>query len=126
MRNITIKMYKDQTGKMVTSTVADKKLYQRFIEDMQPGQELEVHFSYVLDNGTYAQLSKLHVSIREIANYTGHSFDDVKALVKARAGFSFTTANSDITKSFSDMSKEELSSCIEETMRMGTELGLLL
>jgi hypothetical protein len=126
MRTLTIKMYKNAEGNMIFKTESDKKIYDEYIKNLQPDEELEVHFSKIKDNGTYAQLSKLHVSIREIANHTGHTVDEVKDLVKTRAGFSWNNDTDDIEKSFSVMSKEELSLCIQETMNMGMELGLLL
>lgn len=126
MRTLTIKMYKNAEGTMVFKNTSDKKIYDEYIKNLQPDEELEVHFSKIKDNGTYAQLSKLHVSIREISNHTGHTVDEVKDLVKARAGFSWSTDADDVEKSFSKMSKEELSLCIQETMNMGMELGLLL
>lgn len=119
-------MYKNAEGNMIFKTQSDKKIYDEYVKNLQPDEELEVHFSKIKDNGTYAQLSKLHVSIREIANHTGHTVDEVKDLVKARAGFSWSNDTDDIEKSFSVMSKEELSLCIQETMNIGMELGLLL
>jgi hypothetical protein len=126
MRTLTIKMYKNAEGKVIFKTQSDKKIYDEYIKNLQPEEELEVHFSKIKDNGTYAQLSKLHVSIREIANHTGHTVDEIKDLIKERSGFSWNDNSDDVQKSFSVMSKEELSLCIEETMNLGMELGLLL
>ena len=126
MRTLTIKMYKNAEGNVIFKTQSDKKIYDEYMKNLQPEEELEVHFSKIKDNGTYAQLSKLHVSIREIANHTGHTVDEIKDLIKQRAGFSWNDQTDDVQKSFSVMSKEELSLCIEETMNLGMELGLLL
>ena len=126
MKSLTIKMHIDKEGRLVTSTPTEKKLYERYMGELNPGDQVEVHFSLLKDDGTYPQISKIHVSIREIAKETGHTFDEIKDIIKQRAGFIQQSSEGVSVKSFADMSKEELSSCIEEIMRLGSELGLLL
>ena len=126
MKSLTIKMHIDKTGRLVTSTPTDNKLYDRYMNELNPGDQVEVHFALSKDDGTYPQISKIHVSIREIAQDTGHTFDEIKNVIKQRAGFIQQSSDGVSIKSFADMSKQELSTCIEEVMRLGSELGLLL
>ncbi len=60
--------------------------------------------------------------IRELANYTGDSFEDMKLQVKLRAGL--CTNNN--CKSFSDCSKEELAMAIQASIEIGDLVGFNL
>lgn len=110
-------------GKLVYASAADEKLYKLFVDNLMPGQTAEVFFDANKDDGTLAQLAKIHKCIREIAKETGNDFEDIKDLIKVRAGFCFKK-NIDgeiITKckSFGKASKEDLAFVIEALIKLG-------
>jgi hypothetical protein len=74
------------------------------------------------DDKTAGQLAKVHALIREISNSTGHTFEEIKAIIKERAGLS-TSSN---LKSFADCSKKEMCEAIEQCIVLGNELGIYL
>jgi hypothetical protein len=68
-----------------------------------------------VDNGTLAQIAKIHACIRELAIELGYTFDDMKAEVKRRNGMLIN----DKCKSFADCSKEELALVIQSIIQIG-------
>ena len=86
-----------------------------FIKGLQEGETVVITYEVQTADHSYAQLSKLHKCIRELANYTGDSFEDMKLQVKLRAGL----CTDDSCKSFSDCSKEELSMAIQAVIEIG-------
>jgi len=71
-------------------------------------------------------VNKLHATIREISNYTGQDFEDVKLYVKQKAGFIIISSEGGDVKSFGDMNRDELSACIQAAVTLGEQLGLSL
>ena len=70
----------------------------------------------------------MHAACREIAVFTGHNFEDIKLLVKEKAGLIIKN-NSDgetttIIKSFGDCSKEEMSQAIQVTEELCADMGI--
>jgi hypothetical protein len=86
-----------------------------FIKGLQEGETVVITYEVQTADHSYAQLSKLHKCIRELANYTGDSFEDMKLQVKLRAGL----CTDDSCKSFSECSKEELSMAIQAAIEIG-------
>lgn len=124
----TTTLIKSDEGKMVYVTGADEKLYKLFVDGLAPGQSAEVFFDANKDDGTLAQLAKIHKCIREIAKETGNDFEDIKDLIKVRSGFCFKK-NIDgeiITKckSFGKASKEDLAFVIEALVKLGDMCGI--
>ena len=76
------------------------------------------------DDHSYAQVSKVHASIRELAVYTGEDFEKMKENVKIEMGL-FEPGN-DKLKSFGDYSKKELSEAIRIVVKWGDMVGLNL
>lgn len=113
---------KKENGKLVHKEGSDGSLYKIFVEALEEGQTVEVFFDAHVDNGTYAQLSKLKVSIRELATESGHSFEEMQTMVKAKAGLCWD----DYCKSFSVCSIEELSLAIQAAIEIGDHLNLNL
>lgn len=114
--------------KMVYLIPADEKLYRLFVDHLMPGQTAEVFFDANKDDGTLAQLAKIHKCIREIAKETGNDFEDIKDLIKLRAGFCFkkNVDGETITKckSFGKASKEDLAFVIEALIKLGDLVGV--
>ena len=93
-----------------------------FVKGLQDGDTVLITYEVQTADHSYAQLSKLHKCIRELANYTGDTFEDMKLQVKLRAGLCTDTN----CKSFSECSKEELSMAIQATMEIGELVGFSL
>jgi len=105
-----------------------KELYRRFTGALQEGQKVEVFLDVNIDDGTLAQLAKIHKCIREIASETGSSFDDMKIRIKKEAGLcirkEFEGESFMICKSFADCSKAELALVIEAIIQRGDYLNI--
>jgi hypothetical protein len=86
-----------------------------FIKGLDDGDIVTITYEVNTDDASYAQISKVHKHIRELAQYTGDSFEDMKLQVKLRAGLCTDTN----CKSFSDCSKEELSMAIQASIEIG-------
>ena len=112
-------MKKEEAG-LKPASLAYKSLYKEFLSNLEPDTVVEVTFVPVTAEGTRAQVNKLHATIREISNYTGQDFDYIKLYIKDKAGY--VVAGEE--KSFGDMSKEELSTCIQVAVRLADDLGL--
>ena len=121
--SFTLKMKKGDAG-LVPISLAYKSLYKEFINNLEKDVVVEVTMIPITSQGTRAQINKLHAIIREISNYTGHDFDDIKLYVKEKAGFITVSSESDEVKSFGDMNKEELSACIQAAVNLADSLGI--
>jgi hypothetical protein len=93
-----------------------------FLQQIPEGSKVTVTYEIVQDNGSYAQMSKLHKCIRELAEYSGNTLDEMKMYVKEETGL----IEGDSHKSFADCSKEELSLAIETCISIGEKIGFPL
>ena len=112
-----------KNGKLEYNIKAQQNIYNQFVEDLPEGAKVEIFVSVSGDNGTNAQIAKIHVSIRQLANDIGYSFSEMKLLVKRKAGLCFNKNGTEYCKSFGDCSKEELNSVIQEIIELGDEVG---
>ena len=96
--------------------------FKLFLLEIQEGEIFDLTYESINCDHSYAQLSKVHKLVRELAGYTGMSFDDVKDEVKKRAGLYTDSA----LKSFADCSKEELSFAIQACIGIGDDVGFNL
>ncbi len=110
-------------GKLVYNIKTQEKIYNTFVDELPEGAKVEIFVSVSGDNGTNAQIAKIHVSIRQLANEVGYSFSEMKLQIKRRSGLCFNKNGSEYCKSFGDCSKEELNSVIQEIIELGDELG---
>ena len=110
-------------GKLEYNIKAQETIYNKFVEDLPEGAKVEIFVSISGDNGTNAQIAKIHVSIRQLANDLGYSFSEMKLLIKRKAGLCFNKNGTEYCKSFGDCSKEELNSVIQEIIELGDEVG---
>ena len=110
-------------GKLEYNVKAQEIIYNKFVEDLPEGAKVEIFISISGDNGTNAQIAKIHVSIRQLANDLGYSFSEMKLLIKRKAGLCFNKNGTEYCKSFGDCSKEELNSVIQEIIELGDEVG---
>ena len=110
-------------GKLEYNIKAQENIYNKFVEDLPEGAKVEIFVSISGDNGTNAQIAKVHVSIRQLANDLGYAFSEMKLLIKRKAGLCFNKNGTEYCKSFGDCSKEELNSVIQEIIELGDEVG---
>ena len=110
-------------GKLEYNIKAQERIYEQFVKDLPEGAKVQIFVSVTGDNGTNAQIAKIHVSIRQLANDLGYSFSEMKLLVKRKAGLCFNKNGTEYCKSFGDCSKEELNSVIQEIIELGDEVG---
>lgn len=118
---LNIKLTK-KDGKLIHEDGTDSSLYKIYVESLQEGQSVDVFFDAHVDNGTYAQISKLKVSIRELATESGHTFEEMQFMVKEKAGLCWE----DHCKSFALCSIEELNLAIQAAIEIGDHLNLNL
>lgn len=111
---VTITLTK-RNGELINSGLFDKVKMDTFLNSINEGDLVEVTYELKHQDGTNAQMKKLHASIRAIAAETGAEFEDMKLVVKTRAGLIV----GDNIKSFADCSKDELSKCIQECIAVG-------
>lgn len=110
-------------GKLIHSKESEKKLYNNFIENIPENAVIEYYCEIQSNNGTLAQLAKIHAIIRNLSNHTGYTFDEMKLYVKEEAGMCYTSQNKLICKSFSDCSKEELNMVIQTLEEIGRKVN---
>ena len=77
---------KIEGGKLTYPKQTDKLAYNLFIGKLSEGQEVDMFISLTDSNGSTAQISKIHTCIRELANESGYSFEDMKKLIKEHSG----------------------------------------
>jgi hypothetical protein len=106
-------------GKLEHVIKGTKAQYESFVSNLEEGQIVDVFFDSNKDTGTFAQLSKIHACIREIAVETGQSFDEIKLRVKELAGLCWRNADGEFCKSFAQCSVEELGLAIEAVIEIG-------
>ena len=92
---------------------------------LKAGTEIEAYLQIASDpNKTNGQLAKAHALMKELANSTGHTINEIKDVIKERAGL-YDEASSDF-KSFASCTKQEMSNVIEHCIALGAELGIHL
>ena len=82
------------------------------------------------DDGTLPQLAKLHVMLKQLSMHIGETVENMKLLVKDRAGLCIArnVAGKEyfLAKSFADCSKDELSLAIQAAMEIGENIGFIV
>lgn len=111
-----------QEGEVILDP-ANRELLDLFLRTIPEGGKLNITYELITDDKSYAQLSKVHKCIRDLATFTGHTFPEIKAEIKRETGL----MNADGTfKSFADCSKDEISEAIKTAITMGERIGLNL
>ena len=72
-------------GKLEYNIKAQEKIYNTFVDDLPEGAKVEIFVSVSGDNGTNAQIAKVHVMIRQLANDIGYSFGEMKLQIKKKS-----------------------------------------
>ena len=106
-------------GKLIYNIKAQETIYNKFVEELPEGAKVEIFVSISNDDGSTAQIAKIHAMIRELANTIGYTFSEMKLQVKRQAGLCFNKGGSEYCKSFAECSKSELNLVIQELIEIG-------
>ena len=116
-----------RNGRLEFSSLAVSKQHEIFVSDIPDGTIVEFFFEAQQDDGTLPQLAKLHAMIRELALHVGEPFDNMKLLVKDKAGLCLAREVSGkeyfLAKSFGECSREELSLAIQAAIDIGISVN---
>jgi hypothetical protein len=127
---ILVGKYKKEKGLLKPITLAGAKQYEQFVSHIPEGAIVEFFYELQHDDGTLPQLAKLHVMIKQLATHIGETAENMKLLIKDRAGLCIAREVSGkeyfLAKSFGECSKEELSLAIQAAIEIGEEVNLLL
>ena len=128
-QHLTVRYIK-RNGRLEPSTMAGIKQYEIFASSVPDGHIVECFYEVQHDDGTLPQLAKLHVMIKHLATHIGESFENMKLLVKDRAGLCIAreVAGKEyfLAKSFGECSKEELSLAIQAAIEIGETINFPL
>jgi len=114
-------------GQLVPANSVEDAKYKLFLKTLREGDTIEAFMNLNKADKTLSQVAYAHVLIRELANYTGHSFEEMKILIKEKTGLCVKTPESrTIYKSLGDCSKNELSNVIETCLQLGNDIGCYL
>lgn len=117
-------------GKLTYKSDKDGIAYKNFVESIKEGEELEMFISIQGKSGSYAQISKIHACIREMAKESGYTFDEMKKLVKKQAGLCFDVNDEgkqlEMCKSFAECSSDELSQAVQACIEIGLNYNINL
>ena len=126
MKNNFFSILKKVDGDLVHTIKAKGTLYKNWIKELPEGTKVEIFVSVSGEDGTNAQLAKVHAMIREVANEVGHTFQEMKLEVKRKTGLCFVRDKQEYCKSFKDCSKQELNLVIQSLIEMGDFVGVNL
>jgi len=116
-----------RNGRLEFSSLAVSKQHEVFLSEVPDNSIVEFFFEVQQDGGTLPQLAKLHVMIRELALHIGEPFEDMKLLVKDKAGLCLSreVAGKEyfLAKSFGECSREELSLAIQAAIDIGISVS---
>ena len=126
MKNNYFSILKKKDGELVHTIKAKGTLYKKWIDELPEGTKIEIFASVSGENGTNAQLAKIHAMIRELANEVGHTFAELKLEAKRKTGLCFVRDKQEYCKSFKDCSKQELNLVIQSLIEMGDFTGVNL
>ena len=126
MKNNFFSILKKVDGELIHTIKAKGTLYESWIKELPEGTKVEIFVSVAGEDGTNAQLAKIHAMIRELANEIGHTFQELKLEVKRKTGLCFVKDKQEYCKSFKDCSKQELNLVIQSLIEMGDFTGVNL
>jgi hypothetical protein len=121
---------KKENGKLVYSDHAEKLKYDLFLKNLPEGATIEIYVEAVKSDGSVAQLAKVHAMIRELANFLGYTFEEMKYEIKEKAGLCLVKdingSQVKVCKSFAACSKMELGMAINACLEIGDIVGFNL
>ena len=112
------KMKVDENGKLVPFSKADARKMTIFLNALPKDIVIDTFMGYYEGTEkTLQQLAKVHVCIKEIADYTHASFKSIKETIKENCGLyqiESTVPYKKVLKSFEFCTKDELNAAIEQ------------
>ena len=126
MKNNFFSILKKVDNKLIHTIKAKDTLYKSWIKELPEGTKIEIFASIAGEDGTNAQLAKIHAMIRELANDIGHTFQELKLEAKRKTGLCFVKDKQEYCKSFKDCSKQELNLVIQTLIEIGDFTGMNL
>jgi hypothetical protein len=126
MKNNFFSILKKVDGELIHTIKAKGTLYENWIKELPEETKIEIFASISTEDGTAAQIAKIHAMIRELANDIGYSFGEMKLQVKRKAGLCINKGGSEYCKSFAKCSKQELNLVIQELIEIGDFSGINL
>jgi hypothetical protein len=122
--------YKKERGILKPLTIAGMKQYELFVSRLADGAIVEFFYEEQHDDGTLPQLAKLHVMIKHLSTHIGETVENMKLLIKDKAGLCIAREVSGkeyfLAKSFGDCSRDELSLAIQAAIEIGEQVGFIL
>ena len=122
--------YKKERGLLKPVSLGEMKQYEKFVSNIPEGAIVEFFYEVQHDDGTLPQLAKIHVMIKELSTHIGETVENMKLLVKDKAGLCIAREVSGkeyfLAKSFADCSREELSLAIQAAIEIGEQVGFIL
>lgn len=122
--------YIKKQGVLKPTTLSGARQYEEFVSHIKEGELVECFYEVTHDDGTLPQLAKLHAMLKPLATHIGETVENMKLLVKDRAGLCIAREVSGkeyfLAKSFGDCSKEELSLAIQAAIEIGQEVNFLV
>jgi hypothetical protein len=116
-------LFEMRDGELVPKSELGKHSLANYLKNVEEGALIQVTYEEQSTDGTYAQISKLQACTRELANYLGYSHEEVKDMIKLKAGLQ---NNDGHLKSFANCSKEELSLAIQTALELGDQVDFPL
>jgi hypothetical protein len=110
---------KKSGNKLIYKNPNDEGLYKLFVNSLSEDHLVHLFFEANLTDGTYTQISKIKVCIRELAKEIGDTFENVEKEIKTATGLSSEVNGVTEYKSFADCSKDELSLTIQTLIEKG-------
>jgi hypothetical protein len=118
--------YVKKKGVLEFQSLAASKKFELFVSNVPENTIVECFYEVQHDDGTLPQLAKIHAMIKELSTYTGETVENMKLLVKDKAGLCLIREVSGkeyfLAKSFGDCSKEELSLAIQALIEIGQSI----
>jgi hypothetical protein len=122
--------YIKRNGMLQIQSIAQSKQFELFVSQVPDNTIVECFYEIQHDDGTLPQLAKLHVIIRQLAAHIGETVENMKLLIKDRAGLCIAREVSGkeyfLAKSFGECSREELSLAIQACIEIGEEVSFLV
>ena len=123
MKQNFFSILKKVDGELVHTIKAKGTLYDNWVKELPEGTKVEIFVSVSGEDGTNAQLAKVHAMIRQLANDIGYTFSEMKLQAKRKTGLCWVSNGQEYCKSFKDCSKSELNLVIQELIEMGDFSG---
>lgn len=121
VKYFSAKMVK-RNGKLEFKKDADRLTLDANVKNLREGQVVEFMCDFNRDDGTLAQIAKVHQIIRVLAQETGVTSNIIKEEVKRKSNL----YTGDKLKSFSVCSKEEMGIAIQTAIELAEFVGISL